>query len=50
MKLHPGVYQIPSLFGGRNLSQYVLIGDNVVPVDTGIAETPGKIIFPWQFA
>lgn len=50
MELHPGVYQAQSLFGGRNLFQYLFIGDNVVPIDTGIAETPLKIIFAWQLA
>jgi glyoxylase-like metal-dependent hydrolase (beta-lactamase superfamily II) len=47
MELYPGVYQIQSLFGGRNLFQYLLVGDNVVLVDTGIAETPEKVIFPF---
>jgi len=48
MELYPGVYQIQSLFGGRNLFQYLLVGDNVVLVDTGIAETPEKVIFPYM--
>lgn len=47
MELYPGVYQIHSLFGGRNLFQYLFVGDNVVLVDTGIAETPEKVIFPY---
>ncbi|MBZ5542079.1 MAG: MBL fold metallo-hydrolase [Acidobacteriia bacterium] len=48
MELYPGVYQISSLFGGRNLFQYLFVGDNAVLVDTGIAETPGKVIFPYM--
>ena len=47
MELYPGVYQIPSLFGGRNLFQYLFVGDNLVLVDTGINETPEKVIFPY---
>lgn len=47
MQLYPGVYQIQSLYGGRNLFQYLFVGDNVVLVDTGIATTPEKTIFPF---
>jgi glyoxylase-like metal-dependent hydrolase (beta-lactamase superfamily II) len=47
MELYDRVYQIQSLFGGRNLFQYLLAGRNTVLVDTGIAETPGKVIFPY---
>lgn len=48
MELYNNVYQIQSLFGGRNLFQYLFVGDNVVLVDTGIAETPEKVIFPYM--
>lgn len=48
MELYPGAYRIQSLFGGRNLFQYLFVGDNVVLVDTGIAETPEKVIFPFM--
>ena len=41
MEIHPNVYLIQSIFGGRNLFQYLFVGENVVLVDTGIAETPG---------
>ena len=47
MELYPHVYQIQSLFSGRNLFQYLLVGDNTVLVDTGIAPTPEKVIFPY---
>ena len=48
MELYPGVYQIQSLFGGRNLFQYLFVGDNCIVVDTGISETPEKVIFPYM--
>ena len=48
MELYKNVYQIQSLYGGRNLFQYLLVGANVVLVDTGIAETPEKVIFPYM--
>jgi glyoxylase-like metal-dependent hydrolase (beta-lactamase superfamily II) len=48
MELYKNVYQIQSLFGGRNLFQYLLVGDNIFLVDTGIAETPEKVIFPYM--
>jgi glyoxylase-like metal-dependent hydrolase (beta-lactamase superfamily II) len=48
MELYPHVYQIQSLFSGRNLFQYLFVGDNVVLADTGIAETPEKVIFPYM--
>ncbi|MGA2630915.1 MAG: MBL fold metallo-hydrolase [Terriglobia bacterium] len=48
MELYPGVYRIQSLYGGRNLFQYLFVGDNAVLVDTGIAETPEKVIFPYM--
>ena len=48
MELDRNVYQIRSLFGGRNLFQYLFVGDNVVLVDTGIATTPDDVIFPYM--
>jgi glyoxylase-like metal-dependent hydrolase (beta-lactamase superfamily II) len=45
-ELYPGVYQIGSLFGGRNLFQYLFVGDNIVLLDTGLAYTPERTIFP----
>ena len=47
MELYPGVYRIQSLYGGRNLFQYLFVGDNVVLADTGIATTPEDTIFPF---
>jgi len=48
MELYKNVYQIQSLYNGRNLFQYLFVGDNAVLVDTGIAETPEKVIFPYM--
>src|SRR5208337_1220533 len=50
MELYHGVYRIQSLFGDRNLFQYLFVGDNVVLVDTGVAATPEKAIFPYMDA
>src|SRR5579863_1631290 len=47
MELYPNAYQIQSLYGGRNLFQYLFVADNVVVVDTGIAATPEQTIFPY---
>ncbi len=47
MELYKSVYQIQSLYGGRNLFQYFFNGDQRVLLDTGIAETPEKAIFPY---
>ena len=48
MELYPHVHQIQSLFGGRNLFQYLFVGDNSVLVDTGIASTPENFVFPYM--
>jgi len=48
MELYPHVYQVQSLFAGRNLFQYLFVGDNTVLVDTGVAQTPEKVIFPYM--
>jgi glyoxylase-like metal-dependent hydrolase (beta-lactamase superfamily II) len=48
MELYKDVYQLQSLFAGRNLFQYLFVGENVVLVDTGIATTPEKVIFPYM--
>jgi glyoxylase-like metal-dependent hydrolase (beta-lactamase superfamily II) len=48
MQLYPNVFQIRSLFGDRHLFQYLFVGDRVALLDTGIAETPRKAIFPYM--
>lgn len=47
MELYPNAYQIQSLYGNRNLFQYLFVGESTVLVDSGIAETPEKAIFPY---
>ena len=46
LELYPGAYQISSLFGGRNLFQYLFVGDATLLFDTGIAPTPRTTILP----
>jgi glyoxylase-like metal-dependent hydrolase (beta-lactamase superfamily II) len=48
MELYRDAYQIQSLFGDRNLFQYLFAGESIVLVDSGIAETPEKAIFPYM--
>jgi glyoxylase-like metal-dependent hydrolase (beta-lactamase superfamily II) len=47
MELYKNVYQIQSLYGGRNLFQYLFVGSSTVLVDSGIAKTPEETIFPY---
>lgn len=49
MELYPGVHQIASLFGGRNLYQYLFVGERMtVLLDSGVADTPERVIFPYM--
>jgi glyoxylase-like metal-dependent hydrolase (beta-lactamase superfamily II) len=48
MELYKGVHQISSLYGERHLFQYLFVGDRMVLVDSGIAATPEKTIFPYM--
>jgi len=49
MELYPGVHQISSLFGGRNLFQYLFVGEQMtVLLDSGVASTPEDVIFPYM--
>ena len=47
MELYQGAHQIQSLFGVRNLFQYLLTGDRLILVDSGIAATPESTILPY---
>lgn len=47
MVLFPNLYLIQSIFGDRKLFHYVFVGDKVVLVDSGSAETSEKVIFPY---
>ncbi len=48
MELYKNVHAVQSLYGGRNLFQYLFVGSKIILVDTGIAETPEKVIFPYM--
>jgi glyoxylase-like metal-dependent hydrolase (beta-lactamase superfamily II) len=46
IELYPGVIQIQSLFGGRNLFQYLFAGERLLLIDSGVATTPEQAILP----
>ncbi len=48
MELYPGAFQIQSDFGGRNLFQYLLAGQRLVLLDSGISTTPETTILPFM--
>lgn len=48
MEIFRNAYQIQSLYGARNLFQYLFVGDCTVLLDTGVAETPENAIFPYM--
>jgi glyoxylase-like metal-dependent hydrolase (beta-lactamase superfamily II) len=45
--LPPGIFRIESVLGPRPFSQYLLRGDMMMLVDTGIDSTPADVILPW---
>ena len=47
MEVAPGVHRIESVLGPRPFSQYLLSGERTMLVDTGVAETPGRVILPY---
>ncbi|ABG03502.1 beta-lactamase-like protein [Rubrobacter xylanophilus DSM 9941] len=47
MEVAPGVHRIESVLGPRTFSQYLLLGERALLVDTGVAETPEKVILPY---
>jgi len=47
MEVAPGVHRIESVLGPRPFSQYLLSGERTMLVDTGVAETPQKVILPY---
>ena len=47
MEVAPGVHRIESVLGPRPFSQYLLRGERTMLVDTGVAETPEKVILPF---
>ena len=47
MEVAPGIHRIESILGPRPFSQYLLLGDRSLLVDTGVKETPGEVILPF---
>lgn len=48
MEVLPGIHRIESELGPRFMCQYLLVGEErTVLVDTGLAETPERVIFPY---
>jgi glyoxylase-like metal-dependent hydrolase (beta-lactamase superfamily II) len=47
MQILPDVFEIASHFGDRWVKQYLLVGDTVLLLDTGVALTPVETIFPY---
>ena len=47
MEVAPGIYRIESTLGPRPFSQYLLRGEQMLLVDTGINTTPADVILPW---
>ena len=45
--LLPGIHRIESTLGPRSFSQYVLVDEQMLLVDTGINTTPQDVILPW---
>lgn len=46
-RLQPGIHRIESVLGPRPFSQYLLIDEQTMLVDTGISTTPTDVILPW---
>ncbi|MCA3749687.1 MAG: MBL fold metallo-hydrolase [Rubrobacter sp.] len=47
MEVASGIHRIESVLGPRPFSQYLLRDERAFLVDTGVAETPGKVILPY---
>jgi glyoxylase-like metal-dependent hydrolase (beta-lactamase superfamily II) len=47
MEVAPGIHRIESVLGPRPFSQYLLVGERSLLVDTGVAETPADVILPF---
>lgn len=48
MEIVPGIHRIASVYNGRWLYQHLIVSHNrIALIDTGIAETPQKVIFPY---
>jgi glyoxylase-like metal-dependent hydrolase (beta-lactamase superfamily II) len=47
MEVVPGIHRIESILGPRPFSQYLLAGERLILVDTGIVFTPEEVILPF---
>lgn len=47
MEVAPGIHRIESVLGPRPFSQYLLVDERTLLVDTGVKETPAEIILPF---
>lgn len=47
MEVAPGIHRIESTLGPRPFSQYLLLGERSMLVDTGINTTPEEVILPF---
>lgn len=47
MEVAPGIHRIESVLGPRPFSQYLLRGERMMLVDTGVKETPADVILPF---
>jgi glyoxylase-like metal-dependent hydrolase (beta-lactamase superfamily II) len=47
VEILPGVHRVESDIGGRPLRQYLLRGERVALLDTGLATTPAEVTFPY---
>jgi glyoxylase-like metal-dependent hydrolase (beta-lactamase superfamily II) len=47
MECFPGIHRIESRVGTRYLFQHILVGSRIMLIDSGMAQTPQEIIFPY---
>lgn len=47
MEIVPGIHRLESRVGPRRLFQHVLVGDRILLVDSGMAQTPAELLFPY---
>ena len=47
MEVAPGIHRIESVLGPRPFSQYLLVDERSLLVDTGVKETPAEVILPF---
>ena len=47
VEVAPGIDRIESILGPRPFSQYLVRGERIMLVDTGVVETPWEVILPY---